>query len=122
MIWLILIVIVAAAMSLFGSLLSRRDIASGRPKYSSVGDFTGTWDRAKLEELLGKPDEEDRYDVRGKALPRVVWVRVFDTNIADFLCFLGSGFSIWLARNDIVSASVRVACRPSVFHFVSRIG
>lgn len=111
MIWLIgILVVFAAAVSLWGSYDTRRDMRTGRPQYESLADFTGTWDRDQLAQLYGSPDDEDRYTVpagAGRRLPQNWWVRCFDSVSMDcvsagaavagmWLHVMGNAASVWL--------------------------
>lgn len=81
MIWAALAVCALAALSLAGTLHTRRDMRSGAVSYASLVDHTGIWDRARLAEVCGPPDAADRYAVSRetiRGLGRRAWVRLLD--------------------------------------------
>ena len=91
-IWLLIaLTVVAAGFSVYGSLDTRRDLKTGAPSYASVVDYTGIGSPDKLEQLLGSPDENQRFAIPpGDAakLPRRAWVGLLDSIVGD--CIAGA--------------------------------
>jgi hypothetical protein len=109
MIWIVLISGIVAGMataSLLGSYKTRRDLATGRPDYLSLADYTGIFDRQELAQLYGPPDAVDRYTVsRDTApLPRRLWSRLLDSMALDVVCIIAAPAAAFLAANKTPSA------------------
>ena len=101
--WLLVIVAVAiigaGTASVVGSWHTRRDIATGRPSYLSLADYTGVWDRAELAEHCGQPNDEDRYTVSASEAAKVpgkLWLRLFDSVPLDLASVVAAAVSLWL--------------------------
>lgn len=80
MIWMIcvsVVVVIAASTSLAASYDSRRDIATGKPEFTSIADRTGIWYREELDRLLGPRDENDRYTATTEQVDRIprTWLK-----------------------------------------------
>lgn len=90
-IWtLIALVVLIAGFSIYGGLDTRRDLRSGSPSYASVVDFTGIGSPAEVKQLLGLPDESNRFRLSpadAAKLPRRTWVLMLDTIVGD--CAVG---------------------------------
>ena len=92
MLWVILgsvAVMIAAGCSVAATRDSHRDIKSGKPTFHSVADVTGVWDRAKLDQLIGPRDGNDRYAVRADQvydIPQTWWKRWLDNDFCDVSC------------------------------------
>ena len=99
MLWVIVAsvaLIVAAGCSIAASLDSRRDIAGGQPSFYSDADVTGIWSRAKLDQLLGPRNADDRYTATSEqvdAIPQTLCKRYFDNGVSDLACILLAGVS-----------------------------
>ena len=101
------VVILAGSTSFLGSWQSRRDIASGRANYLSLSDRTGIWDRNKLADLFGEPDEDDCYTVspaQAAELPTRLWQRFFDSMLLDLASIVGAAVSLWLVATGETGA------------------
>jgi|GEM_PF-2708060 flagellar basal body-associated protein FliL len=89
MLWIILgsvAVTTAAGLSIAASIHSHRDIETGHPKFDSIADVTGIWDRSTFDQSLGPRDADDRYTVNPEAvyrIPQTLPKRLFDNVCGD---------------------------------------
>ncbi len=89
MLWILIgsvVVILGSGVSIWSSVRSRRDIATGRPRFESVADVTGIWKRETLDGILGPRDSEDRYRATSNqihAIPKTAWKQLFDSELGD---------------------------------------
>lgn len=108
MLWFLVLlafVLIAAVASLVASKNTRRDLGTGRPRFNSVADSTGIWNRSRLDDLVGPRDDEDRYTVTAdvvRSIPPTWWKRWFDGGPADVGCIVLS--LIGLSLIDTVPA------------------
>ncbi len=105
MIWPIVIAAVitlVAAASILTSFHTRRDLATGRPSYDSLLDYTGIASRHELARLFGPPDADDRYQVtREQAQSKQrLWVQLLDSIAGDTVCILVSILALGLVWNS----------------------
>ncbi len=96
MLWIVLgsmLVFFFIAISLWASVQSWRDVASGSPKYESVADVTGIWNREVLESILGASDANDCYHVTPSQVRRIrrpMWKVLFDSETTDVFCLIAT--------------------------------
>jgi len=115
MLWFILgsvAVVIAAACSIWASRASRRDITGGHPKYASVADATGVWNRTRLDQLFGPRDSDDRYTATAEqvyGIPKTWWKRLFDNNLCDLGCIIIALASPWFFRSQTALSIVLLA-------------
>ncbi len=116
MLWIIIgsvCVALAAALSLWASYESRRDIAAGNPKFSSVADVTGIWRRSQLDAILGSRSADDRYAVTLEELSMVRrpgWKVWLDSEAGDAACIV-----VALLAPFVYDSSATLAVVPLVF-------
>ena len=96
MIWIIvasIAVSLSALASLWGTVEDRRDLATENPTLDTLVSHTGITDRNVFIELLGEPNELNRFEVplsRLHDLPRAIWHRYFDNQWVDMMCVVFS--------------------------------
>jgi len=112
MIWYIIsgaIIVGVATVSILGKWEIRRDVKTGRPEYISIGNYTGIWNRQKLAELFGPPDQEDRYTVdvgQVVRIPKSLWLHFTDVWVLDGLCFAGCMIAMGLLMTQHSAAGI----------------
>ncbi len=115
MLWIILGsvgVVIAAGCSVGASRDSRRDITGGHPKFDSVADATGVWNRTRLDQLLGPRDSDDRYTATAEqvySIPKTWWKRVFDNDLCDLGCIIIALASPWFFRSQTTLSTILLA-------------
>ena len=116
MLWLIIIsasLVLAVAISLWASFDSRRDISTGTPRFDSVADVTGIWNRETLDRILGPRDSEDRYRATAeeiRKIPRRPWKLWLDSEVADIVCMVAAVSAPFLYITNVAGAIVLLSC------------
>jgi hypothetical protein len=107
---------------MWGSFDDRRDIGTGNPSFETLASYTGIWRREVFIQLLGEPDEMDRFAMpseRVQDLPVSKWTRFFDSTLADVTSIILAVIApmLWVQNGSMAIALLAVGASGQVIGY-----